>query len=266
MTNYNCEICDKVFNKLSDLHDHISSDNGCEIYLRKNVSCSICNSKFTSSNGLRNHINNIHKKSKTNDLEQELQKLKNRVHQIENIKRKPGRPKKINNNISGSHNIVNNADKQEINNINKQEINQQIIIVDYGNEDISKLTKDEKKAIINSKYDAIRKCTEILHCNPKYPEFRNISISNLRSNIGHQFKNGKFRVKSKDGLLEDLIRDKASNVQEILDEEEIKVSKVIKEKLDHLLSLIDEFDNEQIKTLKKELEYLLYEENKNIDI
>ena len=104
-----------------------------------------------------------------------------------------------------------------------------------------------------------------MHCSPNHPELRNIAITNLRANTGLLYKNGKFRIRAKDGMMEDLIRDKANNVQELLDEGGIIISKATREKLEHLLELINDNDTEQMKTLKKEVEFLLYEENKRIN-
>ena len=61
-----------------------------------------------------------------------------------------------------------------------------------------------------------------------------------------------------------MIRDKASNIQDILDEDEITITKAIRERLTNLLDLINEDNDQQMQALKKELEYLLYEENKSI--
>ena len=278
MVVYVCEKCGKQFLRVPDFQDHIASNNGCEIFLNKTIECNLCNSKFTSEKGLKNHKHNIHNVPRpmnaNKKLELELELLKNRMAELEKIKRKPGRPKKQTNNssIQGNNNNITNITADTVNNTNNinttnignQQINQQIIMVDYGKEEISRLTLEEKKAILNAKYDAIRKCAELLHCNPNKPELRNILVTNLRSNMAQLYKNGKFRVKTKDSMLEDFVRDKASNVQEILDEDDIEISASIREKLEHLLSLVDEDDPNQMKMLKKELEILLYEENRYI--
>jgi DNA-directed RNA polymerase subunit RPC12/RpoP len=268
---YICGSCGKLFEYLAHFQEHISSSTACEKQKKKTILCDLCGSKFTSTKGLTNHKNNIHKIPRPSDkqkvFEQELEKMKARMTEIEKAKRKPGRPKKISSQVSTNNGNISTADTINNNttNIGKQEINnQQIFIVQYGDEDISSLTDAEKKTILNSKYDAIKKCTEIMHCNPNHPELRNISITNLRSGTGLLYKNGKFRIRTKDGMLEDLIRDKANNVQEMLDEGGIIISKATRDKLTHLLELVNDNDEGQMKNLKQELEFLLYEENKSI--
>jgi hypothetical protein len=265
MVEYECEKCRKKFNILSSFQDHILSNKGCEKQLKKQYSCENCEKNFTTDKAKKYHmIVSCKNKIDINKLqEEEIKKMKERIEILEKTKRKPGRPKKIQNNIMNNSNNT-NIGKQENTNIGTIN-NQNITIIDYGNEDISMLTLEEKKAILNAKYDAIRKCAEIMHCNPNHPEMRNVLISNLRANIGQQYKKGKFRIKSKDELLEDVIRDKANNVQDILEEGLVSISKIAYEKICNLLELINEDDKKQMSELKIELEHLLYEENRDIN-
>ena len=272
---YECEKCGKKFINIVHLQEHIKSDLACEKYMKKTIECEDCGKKFTLEKNKKSHqerscINSKIPKKKTikQILIEQQEEIKNLKKTLEKTKRKPGRPKKnmgtnINNSTIDTLNNTNNNISTQ-NNIGKQEINQNFFIVEYGNEDISELTLDEKKSILHSKYDAIRKCAEVMHCNPNHPELRNIAITNLRANTGLIFKNGKFRIRTKDGMLEDLIRDKANNVQDILDEGGIIISKATRDKLTHLLELVNENDTEQMKNLKQDLEFLLYEENKTI--
>jgi hypothetical protein len=266
MVKYICDKCKKEFANICSFQEHISSEKSCDIYINKKYKCDNCENCFTTQRSKKNHmLTSCKNKLDANKLKEQLEEAKQTIKNLEHqIKRKPGRPKKININTLGNNNTINTTTADTINNIGKQEINQQFFIVEYGNEDISELTLDEKKSILHSKYDAIRKCAEIMHCNPNHPELRNIAITNLRSNTGLIFKNGKFRIRTKDGMLEDLIRDKANNVQDILDEGGIIISKATRDKLTHLLELVNDNDAEQMKNLKQELEFLLYEENKTI--
>ena len=262
MPIYNCDHCDKEFNNVTHLQDHMFMGIGCSITEKKNIDCDDCGASFTTKKALAYHIKTQHQnetKKEIESLKKTLEIVTNKLSALE--KRKPGRPSKIMTHIGNNTNV----DSIGVNNISNQQINnQQIIMVEYGGEDISMLTLEEKQAIVNAKYDAIRKCAELLHCNPKKPELRNLSVTNLRSNIGHQYKRGKFRIKSKDGMLEDFARDKAQNVQDILDENKVVISKAARDKLEDLLHLVDKNNDEQMKTLKRELEVLLYEENKTI--
>jgi len=267
MAIYECEKCKKIFVQLSDFQKHMTSSNGCELYKKKKYECENCEKKFSTEKTKKYHQESscIVDKKKKETIKEILVRQQEEIDRLkeENIKnkRKPGRPKKIITTNINSNNNNNNNNNTNIGTIN----NQNITIIDYGSEDISMLTLEEKKAILNAKYDAIRKCAEIMHCNPNHPEMRNILISNLRANIGQQYKKGKFRIKSKDELLEDVIRDKANNVQDILEEGLVSISKIAYEKICNLLELINEDDKKQMSELKIELEHLLYEENRDIN-
>ena len=64
----------------------------------------------------------------------------------------------------------------QLNNCNITNIN----IVQLGKEDIvNTLSQKEKIGILNNCYQSIDKLIEYVHFNPKYPQFKNIAITNL---------------------------------------------------------------------------------------
>jgi CTP:phosphocholine cytidylyltransferase-like protein len=80
--------------------------------------------------------------------------------------------KLLKNQLRQSNKIINNT----INNINNGTLNNNIILVGYGKEDMSKIYhKEILKGLQNGFYSTV-KLTDTIHFNPKYPEYHNIYI------------------------------------------------------------------------------------------
>jgi hypothetical protein len=78
---------------------------------------------------------------------------------------------KTNNNTTNNINNTNNT----INNIN-------VNLVPFGMENLDDLTLEEKTNILNSGFLCSVVCTKKINCNPRLPQYHNISFTNLRSN------------------------------------------------------------------------------------
>ena len=136
------------------------------------------------------------KKEETKILELKL-KLE-RSTKIDNITLK-----KLNNMLMKRNNKIKN-----INTINN---NQQIInnfqLVGFGKEEvIETLTNNDKKLIINARYNSLDKLIEIVHCG-KYNQFKNIIITNMKDNYMYKYddKLGHFVLSTKIDILNSLI-------------------------------------------------------------
>ena len=68
------------------------------------------------------------------------------------------------------------------NNINNTINNINVNLVPFGMENIDDLTPEEKKIILNSGMFCSVMCAKKLNCNPRLPQYHNISFTNLRSN------------------------------------------------------------------------------------
>jgi len=53
MTNYKCQLCNKIFNNKSNLNKHLNKKNPCN----KIIICLNCNKIFTTQNNLNKHLN-----------------------------------------------------------------------------------------------------------------------------------------------------------------------------------------------------------------
>jgi hypothetical protein len=79
--------------------------------------------------------------------------------------------------------------------INNGVINNITNIIKFGNENIfNMLTEQEKTKIINCRLLAIEESIKQIHFNKNKPEYQNIKINNLRSNIALLHDGEKFNT------------------------------------------------------------------------
>jgi len=180
------------------------------------------------------------------ELKKELKEMKNQIMDLMNktCKIHPKTLQKINN---------------QLNNCNITNIN----IVQFGKEDIlNTLTRKEKLKILNNGYQSFNKLIEYVHFNNKYPQFKNIAITNLKDNIAYKYQpdDNKFIACKKDELLEDLMDIRTIDLEEILNENidtisNLKVSK-LKSSIEKLYDRDNFYDNK-----KSDIKLLIYNKN-----
>jgi hypothetical protein len=245
---------------LSGYKDHISRKNACNKNLNKLYECDNCKKKFTSMKGKKNHIKLICNNNELSNIREELIKTKEKLKEYETMKeeieilktyiiKKPGRPKKVTNNT----NCNNTTNIQNIYNTQ---------YVSFGNEELDKLSNDQKKWICSKSYGSLKECTKLMNCNPQLPEQQNVYITNIKSDFGYVMKEGKLKVIDIDDLLDDIILYRIGDLKIILEMEGLNILQRHKEKVEDLISSVEKNDIEQIKRIKKEIKILIYNENK----
>jgi uncharacterized C2H2 Zn-finger protein len=243
MVSYKCEKCNKEFNQKSNYIKHINRKNTC-ISVDNNIiiyKCEKCNKEFNHKTSYLYHINKINScndinlQEKCNNLEIELFNLKkdfellvNKNKELENenelyknlvdkclINNKTKNNKTIKN---SNNNTTNNTMNNTINNIN-------VNLVPFGMENLDDLTLEEKTNILNSGFLCYVVCTKKINCNPRLPQYHNISFTNLRSNDAKIYDKDKtWRTVDKEDLFETVILRRLDDVNNILENEEIKIS------------------------------------------
>jgi hypothetical protein len=198
--------------------------------------CKYCNKKFTRKNNMNVHINKSCKerKNEINKLKEELAIIKQETKET---------------------NITNNINKGVINNNNNNTTN----IIKFGSEDIINiLTKKQIAKILNSRYQAIEESIRTVHFNKSLPEYQNIKIKNLRSNMALVHDGENFNAKNQYNTVYELIDNHVYVITQLLEEAKISISEKTVEKLGELIAkleddynkFIDESTNRKYKNYK----------------
>jgi len=275
MVNFSCFYCPYETDKRSNIVGHICRKNPCSetnnkdyAYLKEDYIyiCKLCFSELDSINSVNQHLRKSCKVKKEKLKVMEYNKKKDEVEKLESeLVSKKSELTAIENTIS-SHNTTNTNTNIHVNSHNTNmniTINNNPIILEFGKEDTSKLSHDDEKDIIKSCYKSIIVCAEKVHCNPNIPENQNALVTNMRSDYGFKYEDGKFKATNLEELVLDIIRSRADNVRDILERIDTfnlpsTTKKRTKEKVNILLENIDNNDEKTMYEIRKELILLLY--------
>ena len=138
-------------------------------------------------------------------------------------------------------------------------IQNNIILNNYGNEDLSHITDSVKTALLSIPYCAIPKMIEAIHFNDKKPENKNIMITNKKDNLVKVFQGDKWIYKNKSETITDLVDSKYTIIDDHYEElnHENKVQPHIKTTFQKFRKFYDDGDAEMVETLRKECELVL---------
>ena len=143
--------------------------------------------------------------------------------------------------------LINNA-LMNSNNINSNNSVNNYNILSLGNENIPEvLSLIDKKKIMNAKYLCLEKMVEIAHCG-SYNQFKNIVITNLKDNIAYRFDQtkGYFLTTTKNDVLNDIINNRITDIEEIYDE--LSTTNKINEETKNLITkFLEKIQNEDAK-------------------
>jgi uncharacterized C2H2 Zn-finger protein len=195
MVFYNCGKCNKEFYQKSNYLSHINRKKSCitnEIIdnntnINTIYKCEKCNKEF---NQKCNYLSHINKKNpcNSNDLIKENKILLEKIKELENIKKyntqlenENLKLKIENEKINELYNnllnkcITNNTTNNNTTNNNTTNNNTtnniiNIKLVNFGNEDYTKLTKDEQNNILKYSNKSISNLIQYLHINDRLPE------------------------------------------------------------------------------------------------
>jgi hypothetical protein len=258
-----CKICNKKYKSYQSLWKHnkkfhnshnphstqINSNNSSKITQTKKkiYSCSFCNKILSRIDNLKRHEKSCKDTNKQNieiqlqlsQKENEILKLKLKIEKSN--KMHPKSFKKLNNML------INNA-LMNSNNINSNNSVNNYNILSLGNENIPEvLSLIDKKKIMNAKYLCLEKMVEIAHCG-NYNQFKNIVITNLKDNIAYRFDQtkGYFLTTTKNDVLNDIINNRITDIEEIYDE--LSTTNKINEETKNLITkFLEKIQNEDAK-------------------
>jgi DNA-directed RNA polymerase subunit RPC12/RpoP len=239
--------------------------------------CLVCHKKFKFSQGLSRHkrshdnyevdckniINDINN-NKINMIEQELMTTKLKLEEVLNT---------LNTKQISTNNNTTNTNTNSNNNINANtNVN---IFTDFGQEKLEMLTLEDRKDICSQPCDSIFKIVQKMHVNKDLPDYMNICVENLRSNIMYAIEKNKFIAKDKSITLFDVIHTAGYRLREILTNEENTkdISDERKESLKTLYNFIlrydpdnEDLDGNKIKSSQDTMDNYNNKQHKNVHL
>jgi hypothetical protein len=138
-------------------------------------------------------------------------------------------------------------------------IQNNIILNNYGKEDLTHITDKLKSQLLKIPYGAIPKMIEAIHFNDEKPENKNIMMPNKKDNLVKVFQGDKWVYKDKVDTISDLVDSKYTMMDTHFEELDGlgEVTSNIKTTYSKFRKFYDEGDEEMVERLKKECELVL---------
>jgi hypothetical protein len=210
-----------------------------------------CGKKYSHNTTLSAH------QKKCNDQQQdllriELDKVKKDLEELKNIHK-----------LTTNSNI--NSNNSNINSNNT--INNTIVVNNFGEEDLSKLSKEFLEFCLGRMSQGIERLTQEIHLNKNKPENHTIKVTNIKSPYVSVMKDGKWIYKKKDDALSDLIWKENQMLKYHYEENETDIKmKWTENKLESVQRWLDQMDdeNKELWDRLKEQIFLLLVNNRDI--
>jgi hypothetical protein len=268
---FDCSSCDKKFTSEKSMKYHMKTKCVVPITNPSNE-IEIIKDKLNQFETIKYELLNTKEQ-----LKETKEKLVESVAQIEDLKIKikkgPGRPKKITNNANTNtnYNHSNNTNNTNntaniANNCNNTNNNVKNVFnfkfINLGGENLNRLTKKEKEWICSKSYGSLKECTKFVNCNPKFPEQRNVYVTNSKADVGHTIEDERLKLVDIDELMDDVILYRMGDLKMMLNSKDLKILDQHRERVGDLIRRIETNNPEQIKKIRKEIKLLIYNENK----
>lgn len=223
--------------------------------------CNLCKKTFTRKNNLHRHMKDRCRKYHELELENKSLKAQLRANQTSVISNKTSNHNIHNttNTNTNSHNTTNT-----VNTVNNY-------IVSFGQEDFSKIynTKKKKLAVLNQKHSALLYRIEQSRCNKKHPEFRNVVIKNLRSDVVHVYKDTvdphNFIVMSTEDVLDRIMTNDYNEIENDFENIGHELDDTTRERTGEFIRQMNQ-DPNVMKQQKQSVKRMIYNMNKDVKI
>lgn len=294
MSIYVCKRCNKVYTHKNKYTKHINRKFPCrkkekskinsnkyitnilnntddeqkksEIVTENNIKCPYCSNSFSQKSNLYRHLRDNCRKNKdgrkninselleqkkiTNILEKKYEEIKKEIEQLKGSNRP-------------NNSIVNNSNNN-INSNNTNNITNNITIVAHGKENIDNIDAEDILQALKAGLHAIPKLAEMIHFNDKYPENRNIYISNMsRSHCNVYDGNSWVLIDIKDAIA-DLYLDKYNLMGDKMDELYDRIHWGTRKSLNKFIDYHNK-DDKFIKKIHDNLKRMLYNNRNKIN-
>jgi hypothetical protein len=283
-----CKYCDKEYASYASRSNHIKKYHNDNIQNTLNntitllpstqnneLKCIHCNTVFTRKDNLKRHYNNCTikkiKLEKENKFEEENKILKEQFKeytaQIDNLKKQM--MDLMNKQCKVHPKTLTKINKQlnTTNTLNDNKVINNNVIIQFGREKLYEVfSKKEQIDVLNHGYMCLENLIEKAHFNHKYPQFKNILITNLQNNIAYKYNAGtnNFDVVTKKELLEDIISERMYDIEEFFNNYKDDISSKIQTVIE---SFIKKMDTESYGENKKQnIKIILYNNRSKVKL
>ena len=185
-----------------------------------------------------------HMQDKIIKLESENTQLKTKLTKKTTVK-----GNRVNGNLVNGD--MNTNTQNTVNNIHND-----IKIIAYGKEDLSFITDDNYRLLLNKGFKSVQNLVEYIHLNQNKPENQNIYVSNMRDNYVLIFDGNQWQLKERDDVLQEMIENKTDILSEKFDE---LIKTLDESTIKKFKRFLDEKDEDRVvEQIKKELKLILY--------
>lgn len=243
------------------------------IAIENKYNCKYCDIKFTRKDSLKKHNNRCKNRNNSLNILQEKNNIleKQIKHQTEEINEMKSILSEIINKKAKIHpKTLHKINKQlNINNTTNNYLNNTIhntFLIALGHENLTEIfSKKEKINILKNRYNSLPFLVEYAHFNDKYPQFKNILITNTQNNLAYKFDNKKkqFIAIDKNELLEDIVNERMYDINSFYDELEGELEPRTKDIIDKVKEKIDN-DPEFRELKKKDIKLIIYNNRQKV--
>jgi hypothetical protein len=203
---YTCEKCFVTFDQKSHYTVHINRKKPCvpeekEQYDVICRTCEYCPKVFSAVCAKKTHmIKCKYKPSEIEELKQIIVQLSDKLNE-QTIKHDEQ-------NIKLNNELKEIKEKVEKPNITNNIIQQNLIVTQYGKEDLSFLTIKDYARIFKKGCYSIPEILRLIHCNNNKPEYRNVCIKNFKDEYMLTFDGIDWDIEKKDIILNNMFESK----------------------------------------------------------
>ena len=139
-------------------------------------------------------------------------------------------------------------------------------IIGLGHENLSEVfSRKEKMAILKNRFYCLPELVEYTHFNDKYPQFKNILITNTQNTLAYKYdtKKNQFMAINKDELLDDIVDARICDITSFYEELENALDEKTKEIIE---KVIDKIENDPAyrELKKKDIKLIIYNNRKKV--
>lgn len=256
---FNCKHCDKKFTTKISMYRHIRTS--CKTKKKEDQEKNKMNEFFSEKKKSEIYEQLLKLEEDNEKLKEDNEKLKEKDKIIEDLRNvveqfksnKASDTQTINN--TNNANTTNNTNTT--NNVNINNGVQNIVLIGYGKEDLSKIDKDELISCFRSGFQSSMKLTDVLHFNPKYPEYHNVYIKSMKNRYGMIYDGQNWNLILKNDLIDKIYNKNMYYIEDNLDSFCDSLSDDQVRALHRWLDIEDD-DDERIQTIKDSIKLSLY--------